>query len=153
MNDEPIENNSWFSRNWKWLIPIILIFIFIAGLLSSTSIVGKVAGMAKIHSESSVCDDALEIAKKDEMVVELLGELQPLGKLAIIEGYHKYSNDYNRLEISVNVTGSKMDKRIGSKMDILAERNGDDWIYKTINIRIKKPEELKQTIKIVPKTD
>jgi len=65
----------------------------------------------------------------------------------------KYSNDYNRLEISVNVTGSKMDKRIRSKMDILAERNGEDWIYKTINIRIKKPEELKQTIEILPQSD
>ena len=104
--------------------------------------------MAKIHLESSVCDNALERAKKDKRVIKLLGELQPLGKLAIIEGSHKYSNDYHRLEISVAIIGSKMGNKIRSRMDILADRNGDEWIYRTINIRIKEPEKLKQTIEI-----
>jgi hypothetical protein len=148
-----IEHKSWFRRNWKWFLPLIIMLVSIAGLLSSSSIGGKIAEIAKIHSEASVCDNALEIAKKDEKVIELLGALQPLGKLAIVEGSHKYSNDYNRLEITVNVTGSKADKKIRSKMDILADRDGDAWIYRTINIRIKKPEALKQTIEIVKQAE
>jgi hypothetical protein len=105
-------------------------------------------GIAKVYSESSVCDNALEIAKKDNKVIHILGELEPLNNLSILEGSHNYSNDYNILEITVDVIGSKTQKNIRSKMDIVAERNGDGWIYKTINIRIKEPTELKQTIEI-----
>ena len=147
--NELIENSSWFKRNWKWFVPLTISLVVIIGLLSSSKVGGKIAGMAKIHSESSVCDNALEIAKENEKVIELLGELQPLGKLAIVEGFHKYSNDYNTLEISVTVTGTKKENKIRSKMDILADRNGNEWIYETINIRIKKPADLKQTIEIV----
>ena len=147
--NELIEHRGWFKRNWKWFVPLAVSVVLIIGLLSSSKVGGKIAGMAKIHAESSVCDNALEIAKENEKVIELLGELQPLGKLAIVEGFHKYSNDYNTLEISVTVTGTKMENKIRSKMDILAHRNGNEWIYKTINIRIKKPEELKQTIEIL----
>ena len=36
-------------------------------------------------------------------------------------------------------------------MDVLAEKINDKWEYISINIRIKKPEELKQTIPILKK--
>ncbi|MFS4456647.1 hypothetical protein [Maribacter sp. 2304DJ31-5] len=68
---------------------------------------GNIMEIAKVHSESPLCDNVLEIAKKDEKVIQILGELQPLGKLAIFEGVHKYSNDYSTLNITVNVIGSK----------------------------------------------
>jgi len=147
--NELIEHRSWFKRNWKWFVPLTVSLVVIIGLLCSSKVSGKIAGMAKIHAESSVYDDALKIAKENEKVIELLGELQPLGKLAIVEGFHKYSNDYNTLEISVTVTGTKTENKIRSKMDILADRNENEWIYKIINIRIKKPADLKQTIEIV----
>lgn len=147
--NELIEHKGWFKLNWKWFVPLIISLIAIIGFLSSTKVSEKIAGMVKIHTESSVYDNALEIAKQNEKVIELLGELQPLGKLAILEGFHEYSRDYNTLEISVTVTGTKTEKQIRSKMDILADRNGNEWIYKTINIRIKKPSELKQTIEII----
>lgn len=147
--NELIEHKGWFKLNWKWFVPLIISLIAIIGFLSSTKVSGKIAGMVKIHTESSVYDNALEIAKQNEKVIELLGELQPLGKLAIVEGFLKYSNDYNTLEISVTVTGTNTEKHIRSKMDILADRNGNDWIYRTINIRIKKPAELKQIIEII----
>ena len=67
--------------------------------------------MAKHQLESLVCDNTLEIASKYKKVYGLLGELQPLDKLAIIEGSPRYSNDYNTLEIPVNVTSSKKDNK------------------------------------------
>ena len=147
--NELIEHKSWFKRYWKWFVPIIVILISIVGIMSNSTVEGKIAGMVKIHAESSLYDNALELAKKDEKVIAVLGELQPLGKLAIIEGSHKYSNDYKTIELSVTVTGSKEDGRLRSKMDILADKVGTEWIYKTINIRIKKPEDLKQTIEVI----
>ncbi len=144
-----IEHKSWFKRNFKWFIPLSIVLVFVLGLLFSSQLGRNIAGIAKVYSESSVCDNALEIAKKDEKVIQILGELQPLGKLAILEGAHNYSNDYNTLDITVDVKGSKMESKFRSKMDISADRNGDEWIYKTINIRIKEPEDLKQTIEII----
>lgn len=144
-----IEHKSWIRKNWKWFIPLIIVFVSVLGLLFSSKLGNNIAEIAEIYSESSVCHNALEIAKKDEKVIQLLGELQPLGKLAILEGSHKYSNDYNTLDITVDVTGLKKEKKIWSKMDISADRNSNGWIYKTINIRIKEPEDLKQTIEVV----
>ena len=95
----------------------------------------------------------MEIAKKNDQVIHILGELQPLHNLAILEGAHNYSNDYNTLDITVDVNGSKTEKKIRSKMDISADRNGDEWIYKTINIRIKEPEDLKQIIEVIKQSE
>ena len=148
MNDL-VEHKNWFKRNWNWFIPLIFVLVLVLGVLFSSKLGGVVMGIAKVYSEASVCDNALEIAKKDERVIRILGELQPLGKLAILEGAHKYSNEYNTLDITVNVVGSKKEEKVRSKMDISADRNGDEWNYKTINIRIKKPEHLKQTIEII----
>ncbi|KQC31074.1 cytochrome c oxidase assembly factor Coa1 family protein [Flagellimonas eckloniae] len=105
-----IEHKSWFKRNWKWFLPSIIVLFLVLGLLFSTKLGGNIMGMAKVYSESSVCENALEIAKKDKKVIQLLGELQPLDKLAILEGAHNYSNDYNTLDITVRVTGSEKNK-------------------------------------------
>ena len=73
--------------------------------------------------------------------------------LSTKKNINTYSNDYNTLDITVDVTGSKTEKKIWSKMDISTDRNGDEWIYQTINIRIKEPEDLKQTIEIIKKSE
>jgi len=148
MNDL-IEQKSWFTRNWKWLILIIVVFTSLLILLFSSKLGGNIIGIAKVYSESSVLDHAFEIAKKDKKVIQILGKLHPISKLAIVEGAHQYSNDYNTLKITVDVIGSKMENKIRSKMDIHADRNGNEWMYRSINIRIKKPEGLKQTIEIL----
>ena len=146
--NELITQKNWFKRNWKWLITSLTVMLLFLGLLSTSKLGGNIVGIAKVYSESEVCDNALEIARKDTKVIQLLGELEGLKKLAILEGSHKYSNNYNSLNITVDVSGSKEIKGIRCKMDILAERNGNDWKYKSIKIRIKKPEDLKQTIVI-----
>lgn len=147
--NELIEHKSWFQRNCKWLVPFLLILVLFFGLLSTSKLGENIVGIAKVYSESEVCDGALEIAKNDEKVIAVLGELQPLGKLAILEGAHKYSDDYNTLNITFDITGAKHERNVRSKMDVIAQRNDDAWRYTSIRIRIKKPEDLKQTIEIL----
>lgn len=148
MNDL-IEHKSWFQRNWKWSIPLgVLLFLFLA-LLSTSKLGENIIGIAKVYSESEVCDGALEIAKKDEKVLQQLGELHPLRSLAILEGAHRYSENYDTLHITFDVYGTKHERQVRSKMDVVAHRNGKQWRYSSIHIRIKKPEHLKQTIEIV----
>lgn len=148
MNDL-LEHKSWFQRNWKWSIPFgVLLFLFLA-LVSTSKLGENMAGIAKVYSESEVCDGALEIAKKDENVVQLLGELHPLSSLAILEGSHRYSENYDTLHITFDVYGTKHERKVRSKMDVVAHRNGNQWRYSSIHIRIKKPDHLKRTIEIM----
>ena len=127
---------------------MVLLFLFLA-LVSTSKLGENMAGIAKVYSESEVCDGALEIAKKDENVVQLLGDLHPLQSLAILEGAHRYSANYDTLYITFDVYGTKHERKVRSKMDVVAHRNGEQWRYSSIQIRIKKPEDLKQTMEIV----
>jgi len=147
--DELIQKKSWLSRNWKWCIPLVLFVGIIFGLLATSKLGRTLVGIAKVYSESSVCIKALEIANNNMDVNTILGELQPLGNLAILEGAHHYSDDYSRLELTVDVKGSKIIKNSRSKMDIVALRKGDEWNFESIKIRIKKPLVLKQTIVVL----
>lgn len=148
MNDG-IEHKNWFQRNWKWSVPVVvLLFLFLA-LLATSKLGENIVGIAKVYSESEVCDGALRIAKQDETVLGLLGELYPLSSLAILEGAHRYSDNYNTLQITFDVNGTKHERKVRSKMDVVAHRNGEVWTYSEIKIRIKRPADLKQTIQII----
>ena len=68
---------------------------------------------------------------------EILGEIEPIGKLAILEGDAKYTNDNRSVEITVRIEGNKAN----GKMDISAYKKGTEWQYKKITIRIKQPKE------------
>lgn len=144
---------SWIKRNWKWLIPTVITCAFVIGLLTASNLGVKLSEIAKVHTETKVLDSALAVASKHGRIVELLGELQPLGKLSIIEGSHRYSKNYNRLEVTVNVRGTKSGDSIRSKMDVVVDKIDNEWVYQIITVRIKKPVDLKQTITILKTFD
>jgi hypothetical protein len=148
MNDLT-EHKSWFQRNWKWSIPLIVFLCFLFTVLFSSKLGENIVGIAKVYSESEVCDGALKIARADEKVLALLGELHPLSSLAILEGSHRYSNNYDTLNITFDVYGTKHERDVRSKMDVVSYRNGKQWRYTSIAIRIKKPEDLKQRIEVL----
>lgn len=148
MNDL-IEHKNWFQRNWKWSIPLLLCLFLVFTLLFTSQLGENIVGIAKVYSEPEVCDGALDIARKDEKVLGILGELQPLSPLAILEGAHRYSVNYDTLSVTVDVNGTKHDRKVRSIMDVVAHRDGEQWRYLSIYIRIKKPENLKQRIEIL----
>ena len=138
MDNELLENKSWWKRNWKWFLPTsIILFIIGIGSLVSASIDGNVADFAQAYSDNSLYEKALEKVKLNQRVKETLGEIEPIDKLAIIEGNTKYSNNNNSVETTIRIKGNKAK----GKMDISAEKNGTEWEYKKINIRIKDPKE------------
>ncbi|MFH6948216.1 cytochrome c oxidase assembly factor Coa1 family protein [Flavobacterium sp. FlaQc-51] len=86
---------------------------------------------------------AVEKAKTNQRVLKVIGEIEPIDKLAILEGSAIYSNNNNSVNLSIRVNGNKGK----GKMDVLAERKGTAWNYKKINIRIKEPKEEIQILK------
>lgn len=142
MDNELIVEKNWWSSNWKWSLPTLLFFLLFGFFISST-IDGNITDIAQAYSDDSLYEKAIEKAKTNERVLEILGEIEPIDKLAIFEGNAIYSNNNNSVALSIRIKGSKGK----GKMDISAEKNGTVWEYKTINIRIKEPKEEIQIIK------
>jgi hypothetical protein len=148
MDNNLINEQSWWKKNWKWFLPTFSIMLLLAfGLLLSSSVNGNITDIAQAYSDNSLYEKAIEKAKTNKRVIEVIGEIEPIDKLAILEGNAIYSNNQNSVELSIRVKGSKGK----GKMDISANKIGNKWEYKKINIRIKDPKEeiqiLKDTIK------
>ncbi len=141
-----VENKSWWHKNWKWIIPIIGIFLISIFTISTTDIGEIPFDIVKAYADPDLVETALNKAQENDEVKELLGILEEVDKIAKLEGSVKYSNNDTFVDISVRVKGSKGKGR----MRILAERNGEIWEYKKIVIGIKK---LKRTIEIIDETD
>lgn len=138
MDNELIPTASWWKTNWKWFVPTcIVLFTIVATLLATTSIDGTASNFAQAYSEDSLYTKAIEKVNANHRAKTILGEIEPIGKLAILEGDAKYTNDNTSVEITVRIEGSKAN----GKMDISAYKNGTQWEYKRITIRIKQPKE------------
>jgi len=132
--EELIREENWGRRNWKWVVPITAFLIVIIALLSLTS---GLTSFAQAYTEPSLYENALEKARQNERVIEILGNLQPVDKLTILEGNVVYTEENNAVDLTFRVTGSKGK----GKMDISATKNNGNWEYQIIKIRVKKPEE------------
>ena len=142
MNDG-IQKSRWFKRNWRWSIPIILLFtIFFLSL--PKGIGNATLHIAKGYSDSEVPENAFEIIKKNNRVNQMLGKLEPIGKLTILEGYVKYSENADSVFMALTIKGSKGK----GKMDIRAFKNNHQWQYEELAVRLKEPHFRKETISI-----
>ncbi len=108
-----------------------------ATLLATISIDGTASNFAQAYSEDSLYTKAIEKVNANQKAKKVLGEIEPIGKLAILEGDAKYTKDNRSVEITVRIEGNKTN----GKMDISAYKKGTEWQYKKITIRIKQPKE------------
>ncbi|MDR6968356.1 hypothetical protein J2X31_002379 [Flavobacterium arsenatis] len=132
--NELIREKNWGKRNWKWLVPITALLILIIAFLSLTS---GLTSFAQAYTEPSLYENALEKARQNKRVIQVLGNLQPVDKLTIIEGNVVYAEDNNAVDLTFRVTGTKGK----GKMDVTAVKDNGNWKYELIKIRIKNPEE------------
>lgn len=120
-------------------LPLLLIVFFSSGM-------NKIASdVTKAYSDTELFDNALEKAKANQTVISILGEIQPIDQLAILEGQVNYSENNTAVKSSIRISGTKGNARL----EIIANKVGTNWVYITINVRIKKPKDLQQTITIV----
>ncbi len=144
MSNELITQKSWWKRNWKWLIPVIGILLITITVFFSSGMNGIATDLVQAYADTELYENALNKAKSDKRVTELLGEIEPIDKLAIAEGEVQYTNENKTVNSTIRIVGNKGKAR----MDISADRINDEWNYTKINIRIKNPPEKKQTIEI-----
>ncbi len=89
---------------------------------------------AQAYIDKPLYENAIEKARNKEKVKEIFGKLEPIDKLAILEGDVGYSNDNKTVKMSVRISGSKEK----GTMYILANRENENWNYEKIEIISKK---------------
>lgn len=141
MSNELLKRKNWLQLNWKWIVPLAAILVLTFTLFISLT-ADHLGDFGKAYAEPQLYADALEIAQQNKEVTELLGKLEPVGKMAILEGDIEYTDENSHVDLSVRVTGTKGNAR----MHVIANRINDSWEYEKISIRIKNPPEKQQTI-------
>ncbi len=137
MDNDLVENENWLKRNWKWSVPATLVFIFITGLLLSSNSQESISALAQAYTDNALYEKAIEIANTNPRTLETIGTIQPIDKLAILEGNASYTNQNTSVALTVRINGTKGN----GKLDITADRVGSQWRYKKIAIRTKRSNE------------
>ncbi|MDQ8010905.1 MAG: cytochrome c oxidase assembly factor Coa1 family protein [Flavobacterium nitrogenifigens] len=133
--EELIIEKNWFSKNWIWLLLGVLSTIFILIVALNSNSKNGLSDTITAFKENSLYQKAIDHANKNPEVIQTIGKISPVDKLAILEGNSSYSNNNKSVDLSIRVNG---DIKNG-KLEIHADRNGSDWNYIKIFIRTKNP--------------
>ncbi len=137
--------NNWFNKNYKWLVPIAFITILIIYLIGSSGL-GKIStNLAQAYLDDELYTKAIEKANRDQRVEKKLGEIQPIDKMAILNGEVRYSDDNQSVISTIKIKGEKAN----GKLDLRAHRKEEEWKYDQLNIRILNPNGNNETLKII----
>src|SRR5690606_2994344 len=107
MNNELIEQKSWWKRNWKWFIPICGIVLISFALFISSGMGGITTDFVQAYADTELYENALLKVNDNPEIKKLLGEIEPLGKMAILEGQTEYSNNNQSVNSTVRIIGEK----------------------------------------------
>jgi hypothetical protein len=128
MNNELIEEPSWWKRNWKWVIPVGGCFTII--ILFMALIGAGIFGVSKMFTGSEPYTYALEQVQSNEQVIELLGE--PIETNGIMQGSINFSNNEGNANISIPIKGPNGE----GKIYVVGEKRNDTWTYSELEVRI-----------------
>ena len=137
MDNDLVEQKNWFKRNWKWFVPATVVFIFVLGFFLTSNSQGNLTDVVYAYNDAALYEKAIEKSNSNKRVLQTIGIIQPIDKLAILEGNAAYSNDKNMVKLSLRIKGYKEN----GKLDIIAKKLGSEWIYKKIIVRTKKSKE------------
>ena len=121
------------KRNRIWVIPFIGLFLIVLVVLVNSGLGGQINDISKAYADTALYENAIVEVKKNTQATNVLGEILPMDNMAITEGFVSYSDDNKKVKTTIRIIGTKGK----GKLDILAERNLGNWIYKEIKIRIK----------------
>lgn len=137
MENELVERESWLKRNWKWSVPATILFIFIFGLFLNSNSSQDISDIVQTYNDNSLYEKAIEKANSNKRITQTIGIIQPIDKLAIVEGNAVYSNNNNSVSLSIRIKGTKGN----GKLDITADKIGTVWKYKKIIVQNKNTKE------------
>ncbi len=130
---EHVQQKSWFSRNWIWVVPtsgcLVIILLFVFGIGAA------IFGVSKIFTGSVPYEYAVEQASKDPRVIEQLGN--PVETAGIMQGSISIKNDSGKVDIKIPLKGSKGKGSVTIKGDKIE----GEWVYEELYVLIKETNE------------
>lgn len=135
MENSLIEKENWLTRNWKWFLPSTLFSILLIVLLFTSTSKENIIDITQAYADNLLFEEAIKKVNEDSKTIENIGKIEPIDKLAILEGNIVYSNNHNTVNASIRINGTKKK----GKLDIFATRKGAEWEYQKISIRTKNP--------------
>ncbi|MEM1211027.1 MAG: cytochrome c oxidase assembly factor Coa1 family protein [Planctomycetota bacterium] len=111
---------SWFGRNWKWFVPLLVLspLLVCGGVI--TLLIGSVFGMLK---GSQPYEDALLAAQNNPVLVAQLGE--PIEAGMGISGSINYVNDDGDADLSYAVSGPNG----SATLRVVGTKTSGKWSY------------------------
>jgi len=128
MDNELVPQKSWWSRNWKWVVPVggCLTLIVIAIFFIATVFYG----VSSVLKNSTPYQEAFEIASTNEQVLDALGA--PIEQDGLFKGNINLQNDGGHADIEVPIKGSK-----GSAiLHVVGIKENGAWDYSTITVTL-----------------
>ncbi|MDP1824103.1 MAG: cytochrome c oxidase assembly factor Coa1 family protein [Archangium sp.] len=123
--EPPMQQPGWFSRNWKWLLPVgCVVPLMCCGVFG----LGTYFAASKMIEGSGAFAEAFAKASQNEEVTAALGA--PITPGFGMSGEIKQNNDHGTADFTVPLKGSK-----GSgSMHVVARQRGGVWQFETIDV-------------------
>jgi hypothetical protein len=145
MNNDLVKNKGWWQKNWKWFIPVSGFFIIVTSSIFLSGFGKTLGDYTKAYADSELYDEALKIACSNKRVKETLGHIESISNMTILNGYVEYSNNNSSVKTTIKISG----EHGKAMLDISADLINNTWSFKDLKIRIKSPQEKKETIEIL----
>lgn len=128
MNNELVPQQSWWKRNWKWVLPVSGCLTLIIGVIILFSSI--YFGVTNMMEGSQPYEYAFEFINNDEKLSEILGS--PVEKNGMAQGNINWNNGSKSAKLTVPIAGPKGT----GTLFIDATGEGDEWNYNEIRVEV-----------------
>ncbi len=118
---------SWWQRNWKWAVPVIVLSTLGSCGACVALLVGGVTGAIK---STDVYTDAVRLAQRDVRVMAALGE--PIDTGFLPSGSVEVSGSSGSAEMAVALKGPRGE----GTLYIKAEKSVGRWQYEILEVEV-----------------
>ena len=123
--EAPMQQPNWFSRNWKWLVPVgCLVPMMCCGVFG----LGTYVAVSKVIQNSGAYTGAITEVNANPEVAATLGT--PVTPGFGMSGSVKENNSSGSADFTVPITGSKGE----GSMHVVAQRRNGQWSYNVIDV-------------------
>lgn len=122
------ERPGWWSRNWKWFVPMgcLTFMVLIAGFVALLVLV--VFGAMK---SSDAYKEAVTQAKNNPAVIEALGS--PIEEGWFVSGKTNVNGASGEADLAIAISGPKGSGTIYA----VAEKSAGQWVFSTLQVEVK----------------
>lgn len=123
----PPARAGWWTRNWKWLVPILVLAV----LLFMVASIGLFAmGLMSSMRSNDAYRQAVEAARSSEALSEAMGE--PVRPDWYLTGKVAYENGHRTAKLSIPLLGG----RENATLTVDAYGDDGDWTFDTLEAQL-----------------